>query len=46
MVVRRAKSRGEMRPPAPKVEKAPERVPWGEAALKQETAHQDEECGN
>jgi hypothetical protein len=44
VVVRRAKSREEMRPPVPRVEKTgPERVPWAEAALEQETARRQKE---
>ena len=34
VVVERAKSAEEMRPPVPKVEKAPERLPWAERARK------------
>jgi len=30
VVVRRARSREEMKPPVPRMEKAPERVPWAE----------------
>jgi hypothetical protein len=44
VVVRRAKSREEMRPHVPRVEKAgPERVPWTEADLEQETARRQKE---
>ena len=43
VVVRRAKSQEEMRPPAPRVEKAPERVPWAERALQQKLAGKDKE---
>ena len=34
VLVRRARSREEMKPPVPRVEKAPERVPWAERANK------------
>ena len=41
IVVRRAKSREEMRPPARRVEKAPEMVPWAEVALNQAKARRE-----
>ena len=41
IVVRRAKSREEMRPPVPRVEKAPQTLPWAERALEQETARRE-----
>ena len=43
VVVRRAKSRKEMRPSVPRVEKAPERVPWAELALQREQARRAKE---
>ena len=36
VVVRRARSQEKMRPPAPRVEEAPERTPWAEKARRQE----------
>jgi hypothetical protein len=45
VVVRRAKSREEMRPPVPRVEEVPEKVPWAELALEQETAREERETG-
>jgi hypothetical protein len=43
VVVRRAKSREELRPTAPRVEKAQENVSWAEVALEQETARRGQE---
>jgi hypothetical protein len=41
--VERAKSREEMRSPVPRPEKAPERLPWAERALRQEDARREKE---
>ena len=41
VVVRRAKSREEMRPSVPRVEKAPVRLPWAEVALRQDEARRE-----
>jgi hypothetical protein len=43
VVVRRAKCREEMRPPVPRVEKSPGRVPWVELALQREQARRAKE---
>jgi hypothetical protein len=43
VLLRRARSREEMRPPAPRVEKAPERLPWAETARRQEEARKEQE---
>ena len=43
VVVRRARSREEMGPPASRVDKAPKRLPWSEAALRQEKACREKE---
>jgi hypothetical protein len=36
VVVRRARSREEMRPPVPRVQEAPEKVPWAEVARRKQ----------
>jgi hypothetical protein len=41
VVVRRAKCWEEMGPPVRKAEKAPERLPWAESALKQEMVRRE-----
>ena len=41
VVVRRARSREEMRPPVPRVEKGAERLPWAEIARWQEEARRE-----
>ncbi len=45
VVVRRAKSREEMRPPVPKPQGTPKRLPWAEVALNQEAARREAERG-
>ncbi len=41
VVVRRAKSREEMRPPAPKGKESPDRLPWAEATRTREEARRE-----
>lgn len=43
LAIRRASSPGETRPPTPRPERCPERVPWAEAALKRETSERGRE---
>jgi hypothetical protein len=43
VVLRRAKSRNEMRPPVPKMDEAPNRLPWSERALEQEMARSEQD---
>ena len=42
VVVRRARSREEMSPQVPRVEKVPKKTPWAELALEQETVRTDQ----
>ena len=43
VVVRRARSREDMMPPVPRVEKAQEKVPWADAAFEQEMDRRERE---
>ena len=45
VLVRRARSREEMRPPVPRIKETPDKVPWAEAARRQEEMRKESEAG-